>query len=319
MAEGQGLTPMRGRTITELGRGCPASMRAACFAVTLWLLAIGTARADDPSREFWPEIDTWWRLSPAWRVSLFVPVSRNVETDYREGNFIPQVDFAWGKPNRLHTTRLLDENRATAMKAMMVRSGYLHGNSLDDQGESYSEQTIFAEFHVRTPLKRGILASHRLRTDVRWLGQDPELSNRWRYRLMVEKDFERGRMSVVPYVNVEPYYDSRYETVNRIRWINGATVAWSPRYAIEGKRDLPARHPLVGDEPARLERDRARVLRESPLGATGHVGRRFEVARTGSSCHRSLRRLHRTACHTIAEQQHASRIVPPIEREDEYL
>ena len=220
---------MRGRTITKLGRGRPI-----CFGVMVWLLAVGTAGADDTSREFWPEIDTWWRLSPAWRLSLFVPISRNVETDYREGNFIPQIDFAWGTPNRVHTTRLLDENRAREMKAMMIRGGYLHGNSLDDQGESYSEQTIFAEFHVRTPLQRSILVSHRLRTDVRWLGQDPELSNRWRYRLMVEREFTKGRTSVVPYVNVEPYYDSRYETVNRIRWINGATVAWSPRYAVEG-------------------------------------------------------------------------------------
>ena len=94
----------------------------------------GPGTTDDPSREFWPEIDTWWRRSPAWRVSLFVPVSRNVETDYRKGNFIPQVDFAWGKPNRLHTTRLLDENRAMEMKAMMLRGGYLHGSSLGDQG-----------------------------------------------------------------------------------------------------------------------------------------------------------------------------------------
>ena len=66
------------------------------------------------------------------------------------------------------------------------------------------------------------------------LGEPAEFSNRWRYRLMVEREFAKGRASVVPYINVEPYYDSRYETVNRIRWINGATVAWSPRYAVEG-------------------------------------------------------------------------------------
>ena len=124
----------------------------------------------------------WWRLSPAWRVSLFVPISRNIETAYREGNFIPQVDYAWGKPNSFHETRMLDESRAQAMKAMMVRTGYLGGKSLDDHGEEYTERTAFAEFHVRTPLKGGFLVSHRLRTDVRWLGEDdPELSNRWRY------------------------------------------------------------------------------------------------------------------------------------------
>ena len=32
---------------------------------------------------------------------------------------------------------------------------------------------------------------------------------------------------------MEPYYDSRYDTVNRVRVIPGASVSWSPRYAIE--------------------------------------------------------------------------------------
>ena len=57
---------------------------------------LGAAVAPPPD-EFWPEIDTWLRLSPAWRVSLFVPISKNLETHYREGNLIPQVDFAFGK------------------------------------------------------------------------------------------------------------------------------------------------------------------------------------------------------------------------------
>ena len=50
---------------------------------------------------------------------------------------------------------------------------------------------------------------------------------------MVEKEFTAGRVSLVPYVNVEPYYDSRYDTVNRVRLIAGSSVAWSPRTALE--------------------------------------------------------------------------------------
>ena len=76
--------------------------------------------------------------------------------------------------------------------------------------------------------------SHRLRSELRWLGScDAEFSTRWRYRLMVEKELIAGRTSFVPYVSVEPYYDSRYETVNRIRLIGGTSVVWSPRAAIE--------------------------------------------------------------------------------------
>ena len=65
----------------------------------------------------------------------------------------------------------------------------------------------------------------RLRTDLRWLGDAHEFSTRLRYRLMVEKEYGVGRTSIVPYVNVEPYYDSRYDIVNRVRLIGGATVA----------------------------------------------------------------------------------------------
>jgi hypothetical protein len=209
-------------------------MRPVLLALSVWLMAAGTAVADDPSKEFWPEIDIWWRVSPAWRLSLFVPISENLETHYREGNLILQGDVAWGTSDRLRKVRLLDEGRQQTMKTFLFRGGYLGGKSLDDDGQAYSEHTILAELHVRTPLKGGVLLSSRLRADLRWLGDIPEFSTRWRFRAMVEKEVPAGRTSIVPYVNVEPYYDSRYETVNRVRLITGASVSSSPRLAVEG-------------------------------------------------------------------------------------
>jgi hypothetical protein len=209
------------------------SVRTFRVALLVWLAAAGAAGADSPTQEFWPELDTWLRLSPAWRLSLFVPISENLDTHYREGNLISQVDYAWGKTSR--RTRLFDEDRARRMKAWMLRGGYLGGKSLDDQGDAYTEYTAFAELHLRLPLKGGVLLSHRLRTDLRWLGKDEhELSHRLRYRLQLEKEFTSGRVSVVPYISAEPYYDSRYDTVNRVRLIAGGSVAWSPRTAVEG-------------------------------------------------------------------------------------
>lgn len=206
-------------------------LRPVRLAFIVWLGVAGPALAQ-PSYEFWPEIDTWLRLSPAWRLSLFVPISKNLETHYREGNFIPQVDYAFGKAP--FQRRLMDEGAARHMKFFLLRGGYLGGKSLNDNGEAYTEHTAFAELHLRLPLKGGILLSHRLRTDLRWLGDDnPGFSQRWRYRLMVEKEFDTERASLVPYVSVEPYYDSRYDTVNRVRLIGGSSVAWSPRTAIE--------------------------------------------------------------------------------------
>jgi hypothetical protein len=208
------------------------TVRSCCAAALAWLAIAGAAAADPPTKEFWPEIDTWLRVSNAWRLSVFVPIAENLDTHYREGNLILQADYAWSASNR--NRRLIDEGRAQAMKLWLVRSGYLGGKSLDDRGAEYTEYTAFGELHLRLPLPRGVMWSHRLRSELRWLGSgDAEFSTRWRYRLMVEREFATRRGSFVPYASVEPYYDSRYETVNRVRLIGGTSVVWSPRAAIE--------------------------------------------------------------------------------------
>ena len=209
-------------------------LRPVCLVLLFWLSAAGGAVAGETSVEFWPEIDLWLRLSPSWRLSMFVPIAKNIETDYREGNLVLQADYAWGKPRSLYRGRLLDDNRAGQMKAMLFRGGYLGGKSLGDGGEEYTEKTVFFEYHLRNPFKGRVLISQRLRCDLRWLGEDTEFSSRWRYRFMVEKEIDVGRISWVPYGSVEAYYDSRYDTVNRVRLIGGTSVAWSPRFALEG-------------------------------------------------------------------------------------
>jgi hypothetical protein len=51
---------------------------------------------------------------------------------------------------------------------------------------------------------------------------------------MVEKEISPRTTSVVPYVNVEPFFDSRYDYFNRVRVIAGATIAWKSWFAFEG-------------------------------------------------------------------------------------
>ena len=146
------------------------NLRPVSLASILVLMIARVSVAEETSQEFWPEADIWWRFSPEWRVSTFIALSRNIETEYREGSLIAQADFSWGETKRLRKTRLLDESRARNMKAFMVRAGYLGGQSLDDHGAQYIERTMLAELHVRTPLKGGVLLSHRVRADLRWLG-----------------------------------------------------------------------------------------------------------------------------------------------------
>lgn len=108
------------------------------------------------------------------------------------------------------------------------------GWSLDDPTEGYTEDMVFAEIHRRIPFRGGILISQRIRTDFRWVGQEPEFSYRIRYRLMVEKEISPQTTSVVPYFNVEPFFDSRYDYFNRVRVIGGVTISWKSWFALEG-------------------------------------------------------------------------------------
>ena len=195
------------------------------------LLTVGL-RADEPQLEFWPEVQLWLRMSQDWRLALFVPITKDLETNYREGQLVLQSDLAWGRQRPLRR-RLLDENRALHMRPFLARGGFLIGRSLDDHGAAYRERTLFSEMHVRTPIKGGLLMQQRLRNDVRWLGDTADVSTRWRYRIHAETEATKGRASIVSYVNSEAYYDSRYDTVNRIRVVPGTSMSWSPRWAVE--------------------------------------------------------------------------------------
>lgn len=192
------------------------------------------AHSQENTVEFWPEVDLWLRVSPSWRFSVFVPISSNLETKYREGNLIVQSDFAWAKSRRFRFKRLFDENKAQQMKIMLTRLGYLGAKSLNDKGDAYKEYMGFLEQHIRSPLKGNFLLSHRIRPEARWIGDDHDLSYRIRYRAMLEKEINLTNVSWIPYINAELYYDSRYETTNRLRASGGTSVSWTPRFLIEG-------------------------------------------------------------------------------------
>jgi len=208
-------------------------LRAVCLMVLIGLGAINCGIAQNTSYEFWPEADIWYALGPAWRLSAFVPITKYNESKDRDLNVYLQADYKWGRTKYSAVRRMTDENRVQLMKAWMVRGGFMEGWSLGENAGDYTEDMLFAEIHRRIPLKGQILLSHRLRIDTRWVGEDPTFSYRIRYRVMVEKEFTAGKGSIVPYVNAEPYWDSRYSTFNRVRLIGGATEAWGRRVAFE--------------------------------------------------------------------------------------
>lgn len=51
---------------------------------------------------------------------------------------------------------------------------------------------------------------------------------------MLEKEYKFKKNSIVPYLNVEPYWDSRYSRVVKTRLIGGATFSKGTHFAFEG-------------------------------------------------------------------------------------
>jgi hypothetical protein len=50
---------------------------------------------------------------------------------------------------------------------------------------------------------------------------------------MLEKEFNAGRSSIVPFVNAEPFWDSRYLTFSRLRAIGGAVYSRGSHFSFE--------------------------------------------------------------------------------------
>ena len=205
-----------------------------CLMVIIFLGVSHSANSQNTSLEFWPETDIWYRLSPSLRLSAFVPVTKYNESKFRDLNIYLQADYAFGKTKHLLKRRMMDENRVQVMRAYLIRAGFMEGWSLGENSGNYTEDMLFAEIHRRIPIKGGFLLSHRIRTDFRWVGEDPAYSYRIRYRVMLEKEFTTEKSSIVPYINAEPFWDSRYLAFSRVRLIGGATVSCGPRFAFEG-------------------------------------------------------------------------------------
>lgn len=213
------------------------NIRLICLALLVILSFNFKGIAQNTSFEVWPETDIWYRINPSWRLSSFIAVTKYLESESRDLNISVQADYAWGKTKYSVFRKLMNDVKAQVMKAFLIRGGYMKGTSLSNNAGDYTEDMLFAEIHNRLPLLvlvGEILLSHRLRTDFRWVGEDPEFSYRFRYRAMVEKEYTDGNLSIIPYLNTELFWDSRYSTINRVRVAGGATLSWWEDLAVEG-------------------------------------------------------------------------------------
>jgi Protein of unknown function (DUF2490) len=175
----------------------------------------GQATAQDgpeTRNELWPEVDLFINLNPHWRLFLLATISQERETNIDlEGQTGAHIDYFFNK-------------------YMVFRAGYRYGFSLVED-DPFQEHRIVLEQTVRVPIPWKILLSDRNRQDLRWV--DGEFSARYRNRLMLERDFGLGDFRFTGYGSAEVYYDSRFDTFNRNRFIFGIAFPVTHRFGLD--------------------------------------------------------------------------------------
>jgi len=221
---------MSGRLAVRLTRIFPAVL-CACSAL------IGTAHAGDPW-EFWPELNGFVSLSPRTRIYLDVAYAQGNESDAQALDLAAYLDISF-KPIVQKSLRTLDWQRS---RFLWARIGYDHIFKTSEGTSSPGEDRGILSIYAKAGLPAEIWLEGRVRADLRWI--DGEYSTRYRFRLEATREFTVRDGAIVPYFNVEWFYDTSYDDWARTLYMAGSefTVNKHFRYEIYLSRQAD-RHP----------------------------------------------------------------------------
>jgi hypothetical protein len=177
--------------------------------VGLGLLALTLVApvAAESQSQFWPEIDTFYKVNSKVRLSFFAQQTRE-NGQGEDGEIGPNIDVY--VKDLLKAKKFvffqLDESKS---RLLVLRAGYRYLPSTT----SPTEQRIIFAATARYPLARGVLVSDRNQVELRYISD--EWSWRYRNRLTLERDVKVKSYHFAPYIQAETYYDSRYGKFSR--------------------------------------------------------------------------------------------------------
>ena len=117
---------------------------------------------------------------------------------------------------------------------LWIRAGYRYSANVKDEGGAaeYEENRGIFEVTGRTPpLAAGLEYIGRFRWDLRDV--NGEHSNRYRLRAQVERVFKAEGRALVPFINAEAFYDTRYDAWTRERYQLGVEVELTAQWRLE--------------------------------------------------------------------------------------
>jgi len=152
--------------------------------------------------QFLPEIDTHLKLRSNVRVYLEAKDDRDGgdSTQFAIG---PSIQLYLKPLTKLKHVRAFDLDDSKS-RALVLEGGYRYIITPDGPPENRVLVAATSNF----PLKAGFSISDRNRADLDW--KNGSFTWRYRNRFMVERTFSIHSYHLIPYVNVEPFYESQY-------------------------------------------------------------------------------------------------------------
>jgi hypothetical protein len=196
--------------------------------ILVWACAFvhGSALAGEPW-EFWPELQGFFGLSPQTRIFLNVPYARGKESEYGILELAAYLDISL-KPI---VGRYIEKEDWQRSRYAWVRIGYDHVVHYTDGVHSSTEERGIVSTLHKIGLPDEIWLEARERADLRWMGG--EYSTRYRLRLEATREFTVFGHSVVPYLNAEGFYDTRYVGLARMLYMAGSEFTFTDHFRCE--------------------------------------------------------------------------------------
>ena len=195
----------------------------------LTLLAVPVT-AGARALEFVPEVDAFVKLTDVTRLYFDSQITTAQPTGVTEAEVGAHLDITLSPILRTHL-READWERD---RYLWARVGYEVFGSPDNQGQGPTEKRVLTEMTGQAPLwsSLNIWLVSRVRIDFRDLGS--AFSKRYRYRLGIQREIAlAGGKSLVPYVQGEMLYDTRYNAWNRRIYQAGIETTMSEHWRLE--------------------------------------------------------------------------------------
>jgi hypothetical protein len=195
-----------------------------CLVVALAALGVARAAQAADSSELWPEANVFVTLGPQTRLFLDAAYAQGRESNQASLDLAAYIDVSM-LPIRKER-QSLDWQRT---RYLWARIGYDRiSNSTDHRNVDVVENRGIISFYGKALLPAEVVAEGRVRADLRWIGAD--YSTRYRARIEFTREFTVAGHTVVPFLNAEWMYDTRYDGWARTLYMFGPEITMNPQF-----------------------------------------------------------------------------------------